>query len=265
MQERIWKEGDVALWELGLLEFLQGDVTQAVAFFKASRALLQASNQEFYAFVIRFQAWIALAQGAPYEAIRFSQEELDAGQEYSISWVIVDALGFLGWEARVLEDDDLAVRRCEEALKFTGQVGSGSLYYCLLCAWAGGDHAEAIFQSIYYLKELVTHMDAFTFQHRAAIETPPVHLGIQVFGILAAAQAENSHIQARRAAILFGAQASMAGCLMNIIPPIERLEYEQALASVHTALGEDAFATAYAEGRAMTTAQAIQYALDENY
>lgn len=42
--------------ELGLLDFLQANTKQAIEFFKESRALLQASNQEFATFVIRFQA-----------------------------------------------------------------------------------------------------------------------------------------------------------------------------------------------------------------
>lgn len=251
------------LWELGLLEFLLGNIIQAIDYFKASRALLQASNQEFYAFVVRFQAWIALTQGETYEAIQLSQEELYTAQQNSITWVIVDALGFLGWEARILEDEDLAVLRCEEALQLTRQVGSGSLYVAYYVLGRVAITRRQYTRAYTYLKELIIHFNAFESPHRAAIESPPVHLGIQVLGILAAAQAENSLIQARRAAILFGAQASMVEYLMNIIPPKERLEYEQAIASVLTALGEHAFTSAFAEGRALTTAQAIQYALDE--
>jgi hypothetical protein len=81
--------------------------------------------------------------------------------------------------------------------------------------------------------------------------------------VLAAAQAVNSTLQARRAAILFGAQASMVGYLMNIIPPMERLEYEQAVTSVRKVLGEPAFNAAWAEGQAISLEQAGAYALEE--
>ena len=69
--------------------------------------------------------------------------------------------------------------------------------------------------------------------------------------------------QARRAATLFGAQDEMQACLMNVIPQPEREDFEQAMAAVRGALSAEDFAAAYAEGRAMTTAQAIQYALME--
>ena len=246
------------------MEFLQGNIRRAVEFFKESRALLQVSNQEFFVFAIRFQAWVALAQGEIYEAIHFSQDELDVAREHTISWVTVDALGFLGWEARALGDEEQAIQRCEEALKFNGQVRASSLsiaFYVLgRVAIRRGQYASA---SI-YLKELVTTIDAYKYPWKSSFEPPPVHLGIQVFGILAAAQAKNSTIQARRAAILFGAQASMVGSLMNIIPSRERLEYEQAVASVHTVLGEGAFNLAWSEGQSMTLDQAVAYALEEH-
>ena len=90
-----------------------------------------------------------------------------------------------------------------------------------------------------------------------------MQLGIQLFGILASMQMVDHPEQARRAAILFGAQDEMHDCLMNVIPLPERQAYEQAITSVRTALSAEDFAAAFAEGRAMTTAQAIQYALDE--
>jgi tetratricopeptide (TPR) repeat protein len=263
-KEREDLEGEgFGLWELGLLDFLQGNTNRAVEFFIASRALLRASNQEFFAFVIRFQAWIALAQGYPDEAIRFSEKELAAAQEYAISWVTVDALGFLGWEARVLGDDDLAVRRCEEALRLAHKVGHDFFHIAHYVLGRVAITRKQYASASTYLKELITHFEVFESPHNAKIEYPPVHLGIQVFGILAAAQAGDSTLQARRATILFGAQASMVGCLMNIIPPTERLEYEHAVASVRTTLGEEAFTTAWAEGQALTLEQAVAYALEE--
>jgi hypothetical protein len=46
--------------------------------------------------------------------------------------------------------------------------------------------------------------------------------------------------------------------------PIDRIGYEQYVATVHELLGEAAFAKVWAEGRAMTVEQAIAYALAES-
>jgi hypothetical protein len=105
-----------------------------------------------------------------------------------------------------------------------------------------------------FLKAFVTH------NHYS---WPPVQLGIQLYGILASMQMVERPEQARRAATLFGAQDEMHSCLMNVIPLPERKAYDEAITSVKSTLSAEDFAAAFAEGRAKTTAQAIQFALDK--
>ena len=87
---------------------------------------------------------------------------------------------------------------------------------------------------------------------------PPVQLGIQLFGILAQKQGRYA-----TAATLFGAQAFLESELLNVIPPPEREAYKEALSAVRAQLKAEEYAAAWEKGKAMTTAQAIQYALDE--
>jgi hypothetical protein len=168
--------------------------------------------------------------------------------------VIADALGFLGWETLAGGDEDLAIQYCAEALKLTGRVGNDLLsvahYVLARVALARGEFTR----TRAFLKTFVTN----NYQ-----SWPPVQLGIHVYGILATMQMVDQPEQARRAAILFGAQAEINGCLMNVVPLPEREAYEQAITSVHSSLNDEDFAMAFAEGQAMTTAQAIHYALDE--
>jgi hypothetical protein len=63
------------------------------------------------------------------------------------------------------------------------------------------------------------------------------------------------------AARLFGAAEALRAAIGSPIPPIERAEYERAVAASRTALGEAAFAAAWAEGRAMTLERAVEFAL----
>jgi hypothetical protein len=53
---------------------------------------------------------------------------------------------------------------------------------------------------------------------------------------------------------------------LNGMPPVTsdgRRTFDESVAAVRPALGDQAFATAWAEGRAMTLEQAVAYALEE--
>jgi predicted ATPase len=243
------------LWELGMLEFLAGNLSQAMENFQNSQVChFQSGSEEVHPFVYRFFAWIALVQDDIPLARQYSQMQLNLGSQYFIPWVISDALGFLGWEALTSGDENLAIQYCEEALKLAGRVDSNLLamarYVLARVALARGEFNRAF-----------TLLKAFVSENYHS--WPPVQLGLQLYGILAAQQMANLPEQARRSATLFGAQAEINACLLNVIPLPERKAYEQALASVRAALSAGDFAAAFAEGHTMTTAQAIQFALDE--
>jgi predicted ATPase/DNA-binding SARP family transcriptional activator len=65
--------------------------------------------------------------------------------------------------------------------------------------------------------------------------------------------------QRERAARLFGAAAAGREPIGNDLPP----DFEERVAALRPAMGEDAFAAAWAEGAAMTLQQAVEYALEE--
>lgn len=68
--------------------------------------------------------------------------------------------------------------------------------------------------------------------------------------------------QQERAARLFGAVEVLREALHAPMPPAARPDYEGQVATVRAALGESAFAAAWAKGRAMPMEQAISEALD---
>jgi hypothetical protein len=65
-----------------------------------------------------------------------------------------------------------------------------------------------------------------------------------------------------RCARLLGAAIALRDRVGTPIPPIRRSEHEREVEAVRTLLGEEAFAAALAEGRAMTFEQGIAYALE---
>ncbi len=68
--------------------------------------------------------------------------------------------------------------------------------------------------------------------------------------------------QPRRAAHLFGAAKALRAAIGVPLPPNERDRYDREVAALREALGEEAFAAAWAAGRAMTLEEAVAYALE---
>jgi len=65
-----------------------------------------------------------------------------------------------------------------------------------------------------------------------------------------------------RAAWLFGAAEALREAVGAFVLPLYRAEYERGVAAVRSGLDEVAFSAAWAEGRAMTPEQAVEYALE---
>jgi hypothetical protein len=70
--------------------------------------------------------------------------------------------------------------------------------------------------------------------------------------------------QMQRAARLHGTAARLRAATGVLLPVAHRHEYEQDLAAVRFRLDEEAFQAAWAQGRTMTLAQAIEYALQDD-
>jgi hypothetical protein len=76
-----------------------------------------------------------------------------------------------------------------------------------------------------------------------------------------AAGVAGAHGQPERAARLFGATDAVRTALGVPVRPVDRPRYDRDVSAVRTALGPDAFAAAWAAGRALPLEQAITEAL----
>jgi hypothetical protein len=61
---------------------------------------------------------------------------------------------------------------------------------------------------------------------------------------------------------VFGAAEALREAQGRPLPPVERADYEREVGAVRAVLGEEAFAAAWAAGRAMTLEQVILFALE---
>jgi hypothetical protein len=84
---------------------------------------------------------------------------------------------------------------------------------------------------------------------------------IQGLGGLAVAVA--AHGQPERAARLFGAAEGLREGIGAPLPRADRAKQDRSITAVRAALGEEAFAAAWAGGRAMSLEQAVAFALEE--
>ena len=69
--------------------------------------------------------------------------------------------------------------------------------------------------------------------------------------------------QGERAARLLGAAVTLRVALGTPLPPLERGDIDQCVAAARAAMGEECWEAAFAEGQALTQAQAIVEALGE--
>jgi non-specific serine/threonine protein kinase len=79
-------------------------------------------------------------------------------------------------------------------------------------------------------------------------------------GLALLARAQN---QMERAARLFGAAEGLYSPVRFAMSTAERAEHDEAIASVRSALGKEAFSVLYQEGRSLSLQEAVSYARSE--
>jgi predicted ATPase len=243
----------LALGCLGRASHDQGDYAQAQSLWESSLAVAQELGCRSMMSGIHCQLGL-LAQhlGRHDGALSHLQEALALAQELGDRPRVHDSLCGL---ARVaLEQGDLGRAR---ALLQEGEV----------VARAIGNRLER-----FHLREELGHIarDLGDYERAAALYRESLAprreaglpffmiLSLEDFAILAAHQG-----QGRRAVRLFGAAEAQCEAIGNIPPLTSHLHYEWAVATARAALGDDAFAAAWAAGRALTLQEAAAEALGE--
>jgi predicted ATPase/DNA-binding SARP family transcriptional activator len=198
---------------------------------------------------------LALSQGDPIKADELFGEELalseKRGNQRGIAISKLD-FGFLAWEMGGLEQAALnfskaikTIRESGLAITFEGEALLGLGRVCL----ARGDYAEA--QT--YIQEAL--------QKRFDVGLRWYIYYIEPFAYLTTRQQEIASItELGRATRLLGATQSFHTRWQFTRTPRERQERDNAIVFLRLALGEEAFAENFEEGKAMTQEQAIDYA-----
>jgi predicted ATPase/DNA-binding CsgD family transcriptional regulator len=236
-----------ALYQVGRLAQQRGDYEQALAFARKSLALSRhLGDRQGMARALGLMGWVAHWQGDRDGAGALLEEGLALARESGDERTIARALLFLG---------DLRLRQAahtqaaillQESLALYQRMGDGWSTAWALCAL--GEVARL--QGDY--KRAEAHLQLSLSLYQGLDSRSEIPYPLEALALVATDQ---GHVQ--RAARLWGAASAVRDAVHALPPPSYEADYAPYLARVRTALGEEAFAAAWAEGRALTLEQAL--------
>ncbi len=280
-----------ALRYAGLLAWVQGEYHEAAVLSEEGLTLARQMHHKEHTAGLLYVLGVANRDAGNYErAARLLEEGQDLYQELGDTENAADIMRHRGRLAANQGDYPLASALLERALDLYRETGSKSgIAYTLLQLGVvrryQRDHPQAvdllekslaIFRGLGRTEGVVHALNGLarilrlTGQHERALRlyvesltlsrACGVKLAIQgcFYGM---ASVNASRGQPERAARLFAAAEVLRGGIGYALPAHDRDEYAGTVTAIRATMGDVAFATAWAEGRAMTLEQAIEYAL----
>lgn len=241
-----------ALEGAGLLAWRQGDFQRAATLCQQGLVVSRVlGSKQDVAALLRLKANIAIGQGDYERGEAFLRESVTLSRELGNKWLAAMALARLGEVLRARADYERARLLQAESLALIREVGDRaattySLRNSAILALCQGDHERARA----FLREGVTLCRGVP--ERWAIDW-------YLDGLAGVACAEKRYLHAAR---LLGAEEALHDTLGLRRTPMDQADHERFLASARAGCGDTAFDTARAEGRAMTSEQVIEDALD---
>ncbi len=242
-----------ALCGAGWAAFYRCDYAATRLYWEQALALNRTvDNKSSIAWTLERLGCVLIAQRDYAAAVPLLQESLALHRALDDRFGLTAALCSLGYavlqlgdvaQARLLLEESLVLLR---GIKFPYQE-SRSRYMLGQVALCEGNYAQA--RSLY--------AQALTILAEMG------HLWSALYPLDSLGRLAAAEQQFERAARLFAIVEQLCGTLGTALVPTERVEHERAVAVVRAALGEPAFAAAWAAGRALTLEQAIAYALQD--
>jgi predicted ATPase/uncharacterized protein HemY len=262
-----------SLNHLGMVAYEQGDYAAARAPHEESLAIRrELGDRSGIAYSLNHLGFIARGQGE-YAAARALHEQAlairrELGDRSGIAYAL-DHLGRVAQEqadyesARALYEESLAIRRelgersaIANSLNHLGMVASKRRDYGT--ARARYEESLAIRRELGNRSGIAQSLEALAVLACELQERPGAD---ELAGAGGAFQAVEATDAARAAARLFGAATALREAVGTPVPPSEQEAYRRAVCRARERLGEEAFAAAWAEGRALPLDQAIADAL----
>ncbi len=229
------------------LAWAQGDYAQAAALGESSLKLCRAAGDApGSAAMLNLLGLVAQHQGAYGRATALFEEGLALRRDLGDARGLAASLNNLGEVARVQGDYGRATALFAESLAIFRGLGekyalADVLVGLGMALLAQGEYAQA-------LPVYVESLGLF----QAVGSAWGVAYGLEGVAGVVCARGEPE-----RAARLCGAAAALRDAIGAPLPPEDRADYERIVAAARAALGDDAFAAAWAAGRALSLDQAI--------
>lgn len=252
-------------YSLGILAWFRGEYSQAMQQVNRSHPIFRDIGHHWLVVSsLHTLGDIALANGNIEEAEQWYEDELKLSQKNQLEAPQIFAMEGLAKVAWASGDYDRAAKGSEQCLGMSQKAEiSNATFHSLLnlgrVAQSRGEYDKARQYYVEALK-LQTRRVSPLFNWiwlKAYIAT--VSYPLEGLALLTSAQN-----QMGRAVHLFSAAENLYAPIRFEMSARERAEHDQALASARAALGEDAFAKAWEEGKMLTLDEAVRIALQED-
>jgi len=237
-----------SLFTLGLLDNKQGEYTRACALFEESLALFRelGNKRGIAASLTQLAGTLFVSQGNQDMIYPLLEEGLSLDREVGDKEGMAVASLLLGWVAFKQGDVATARERAEESLTLYREMEhregmAEALSLLGRVEAACGDHA---FARTLYEESLAMAQEIGDKELTAS--------GLEGLASVVTVQGEPAW-----ATRLWGTAEALREAIGAPLQPIERADYDQEVAAARDHLGEDIFASAWAEGRAMTSEQTL--------
>jgi predicted ATPase/class 3 adenylate cyclase len=240
-----------SLYGLGMIAHKQGDQESARSYFEGSLAIFRESGDKpAIAAVLSDLAEIAAIDGDYTSAHLMLLESLAMRRESGDIWGIGVSLNDLGQLARLQGDYHQAAALYQESLQSHLESGSKAGV-----AWARYNLGIASLHTGDYWQAATLFRESLSGYIELESKSG---IGEAILGLASIAIAKG---QVQRGARLLSTSEHLLELADHTLDRVDRLEFDRNVATVRAVLNEQVFIAMWAEGRAMTLEQAIEYAL----
>ncbi len=243
-----------AYWSASFFAWRVGDDERAKMLGEEGLAIARELGDKYHTVWLLVSLGIVAMRPLAYrEAAERFEEAIRLAREAGDKWWVSTVLSNQGILARRQGDFDRATALHEEALILVREVGDTAwVGYTLRCL------------GIVTLQQGDCRRAEGFFKESLRLSRETGFQWITTESLVGLAGVSNADGNYDRACRLFGAADALREAIGHRPSPQDQADYDRRLASTREALGEAAFAAVWAEGRAMTLEQAIEYALKEN-
>ncbi|HZU70579.1 MAG TPA: tetratricopeptide repeat protein [Ktedonobacteraceae bacterium] len=242
---------DRVAWSLfmhGLLDSKQGEYARASSWFEESLALFRelGNKRGIAASLTQLAGTLFVSQGVQDMIYPLLEQGLSLDREVGDKEGMAVASLLLGWVALKQGDKATARSRVEEGLTLYREM----------------EHREGIAEALCMLGKVEVARGDYTFartlyEGSLAMAQEIGDKELIVSGLEGLAGVVAGQGELRWATQLWGTAEALREAIGAPLPPVDRDDYEQAVATARDHLGIEAFAATWAEGRAMTVEQVL--------